>query len=221
MQRRKFLCLSAATALAGEFPGKGWKQLFNGKTLAGWTAQENKAQQWTVADRLLANGSKGQVNNIVSEKQFGDVELFVEFQIPAGSNSGIYLQGLYEVQIFDSFGKEKLTTQDGGAIYHRWLQEKPVGGSIPKVNAAKKSGEWQTYQIEFRAPRFDSTGKKTSEAKFLKVLYNGQLIQENVSCEGPTRSGMNLPEAARGPLMVQGDHGPVKFRSISWRPLKA
>ncbi len=221
MQRRKFLCLSAGTALASEFPGKGWKPLFNGKTLAGWTAQENKAQQWTVADGLLANGLKGQVNNIVSEKQFGDVELFVEFQIPAGSNSGIYLQGLYEVQIFDSFGKEKLTTQDGGAIYHRWLQEKPVGGSIPKVNAARKPGEWQTYQITFRAPRFDSTGKKTSEAKFLKVLYNGQLVQENISCDGPTRSAMNLPEAARGPLMVQGDHGPVKFRSIAWRPLKA
>ena len=98
MQRRKFLCLSAGTALAIEFPGKGWKPLFNCKTLAGWTAQANKAQQWTVADGLLANGLKGQVNNIVSEKQFGDVELFVEFQIPAGSNSGIYLQGLYEVR---------------------------------------------------------------------------------------------------------------------------
>ena len=221
MQRRKFLWLGAGTALAGEFPGKGWKPLFNGKTLAGWTAQENKAQEWSVADGLLVNGPKGHVNNIVSEKQFGDVELFVEFQIPAGSNSGIYLQGLYEVQIFDSFGKEKLSTQDGGAIYHRWIQDKPVGGSIPKANASRKPGEWQTYQISFRAPRFDGAGKKTSDAKILKVIYNDQLVQENISCEGPTRSAMNLPEAAKGPLMVQGDHGPVKFRSIAWRELKA
>ena len=207
--------------ICGRVSGPGWKQLFNGKTLAGWAAQENKPQEWSVSDGLLANGLKGQVNNIVSEKQFGDVELFVEFQIPAGSNSGIYLQGLYEVQIFDSFGKDKLTTQDGGAIYHRWIQEKPVGGSIPKLNASRKPGEWQTYQISFRAPRFDGAGKKTSDAKFLKVIYNGQLVQENISCEGPTRSAMNLQEAAKGPLMVQGDHGPVKFRSIAWRELKA
>ena len=220
MQRREFLWLASGTAIAADLPGKGWKPLFNGKTLAGWTAQDSKPQEWTVADNLLGNGSKGKLHNIVSDKQFGDVELFVEFQIPASSNSGIYLQGLYEVQIFDSFGKEKLTAQDGGAIYHRWIEEKPVGGSIPKVNASKKPGEWQSYQIAFRAPRFDAVGKKTNDAKFLRVIYNGQLVQENISCAGPTRSAMNLPEAAKGPLMVQGDHGPVKFRSIAWRALK-
>ncbi len=206
---------------AADLPGRGWNELFDGKTLAGWTPQDGQPQQWIVDGGLLANGPQGKVNNLVSEKLFGDVELFAEFQIPAGSNSGIYLQGLYEVQIFDSFGKAKLTTQDGGAIYHRWIGEKPVGGSIPLSNAAMQPGEWQTYQIAFQAPRFDRAGKKTAAAKFDKVIYNGRLVQENTACEGPTRSAMNLPEASMGPLMVQGDHGSVKFRRLCWRPLKA
>jgi hypothetical protein len=95
-----------------------------------------------------------------------------------------------------------------------------VGGSTAKVNASKAPGEWQSYLIQFRTPRF-AGGKKVANAKFLKVLYNGVLVQENVECEGATRSAMNLPESEKGPLMIQGDHGPVEFRKIEVKKLKA
>jgi hypothetical protein len=111
-------------------------------------------------------------------------------------------------------------TTDGGAIYHRWIDNKPVGGSAPKVNASRAPGQWQSYHVWFRAPRFDASGKKTQDARFEKVLYNGVLVQENFSVEGGTRSHMNLPEAATNPLMLQGDHGPVAYRNIYIRPLR-
>ena len=88
------------------------------------------------------------------------------------------------------------------------------------VNASRKPGEWQSYHIWFRAPRFDASGKKTENAKFLRVLHNGVLVQQDVECEGPTRAHMNIPEAAMNPIMLQGDHGPVAFRNIYVRPLR-
>jgi len=200
--------------------GPGWKPLFDGKSLAGWTPQDSKPQGWTAANGILSNGPEGKVNNIVSTATFGDIELFAEFQIPKGSNSGIYLNGLYEVQIFDSHGKSTISSADGGSIYHRWIDGKPVGGSTAKVNASKPPGEWQSYLIQFRTPRFKS-GKKIANARFDKVLYNDQLVQQNVECEGPTRSAMNIEEATKGPIMIQGDHGPVQFRKLAWRPLKS
>lgn len=217
MQRREFVLLAGAVA---PLHAAGAKALFDGKSLAGWTPQDAKPQRWTVQDGLLSNGPEGKINNIVSTATFGDIELHVEFQIPKGSNSGIYLNGLYEVQIFDSFGKSPITTADGGSIYHRWIDGKPVGGTVAKVNASKAPGEWQSYLIQFRAPRFKA-GKKTENARFVKVVYNDKIVHENVECEGPTRSAMNLPEAPNGPIMIQGDHGPVVFRKLAWRPLKA
>lgn len=193
--------------------------LFDGKSLAGWVSEGGKPQQWVAEGGLLKNGPAGKVNNLVSEREFGDVEVEVEFRIPKGSNSGVYLMGLYEVQIFDSFGKEKITTQDGGSIYHRWIDSKPVGGSVAKVNAAKPPGEWQSYRIVFRAPRFRG-GKKVENARFERVEYNGVVVQERVECEGPTRSAMAREESEKGPLMIQGDHGPVEFRKIAVRERK-
>jgi hypothetical protein len=138
-----------------------------------------------------------------------------------GSNSGIYLQSLYEIQIFDSWGStDASTTSDGGAIYHRWIEERGVGGAAPLVNASRRPGEWQTYQAWFRAPRFDASGKKTAPARFLRVLFNGELIQKEVDIDGPTRAHLEVPEAAQNPLMIQGDHGPVAFRNIYVRPLR-
>lgn len=204
---------------AAQAAGPGWKPLFDGKTLQGWSPQDGKPQQWVVHQGILGNGPEGKVNNIVTSATFGDIELSAEFRIPKGSNSGIYLNGLYEVQIFDSFGKDKISTSDGGSIYHRWIDAKPVGGSVAKVNAAKAPGQWQTYEIQFRTPRFEG-GRKTANARFVKVVYNGQIVHENVECEGPTRSAMDIPEAAQGPIMIQGDHGPAEFRKLSWRPLK-
>jgi hypothetical protein len=217
MQRREFVLLAGGIA---PLFGAGATPLFDGKSLAGWVPQDGKPQRWTVANGLLTNGPEGKINNIVSTGTFGDIELYAEFQIPKGSNSGIYLSGSYEVQIFDSFGKDTITSADGGSIYHRWIDGKPLGGSTAKVNASKAPGEWQSYLIQFRTPRFQG-GKKTANAKFVKVVYNGKLVQENVECEGPTRSAMNIPEAATGPIMIQGDHGAVAFRKLEWRALKA
>jgi hypothetical protein len=142
--------------------------------------------------------------------------------VSKGSNSGVYLHGLYEVQVFDSYGStEKMTSSDSGGIYHRWIDNKGVGGSAPSRNASRRPGEWQSFQIWFRAPRFDAAGKKTANARFIRVLYNGLSIQENVDVDGGTRAHMAIPEAATNPIMLQGDHGPVAYRNIHIRPLRS
>ena len=87
------------------------------------------------------------------------------------------------------------------------------GAAAPKVNASKKPGEWQKFVIDFQAPRFED-GKKIANAKFVKVTLNDQVIHENVEMKGPTPSGVTGKEAPTGPLMFQGDHGPVAFRNI-------
>lgn len=219
--------------------GKGWRPLLNGKDLAGWTGENGKSHDWIATSNLtyeatgspktlsavpgpggtILNSLKGKTVNLHTLDKFGDVELYMEFMVPQGSNSGVYLQGLYEIQVFDSYGKDKVTTSDGGAIYHRWIDNKPAGGSAPKVNASRKPGEWQSYHVWFRAPRFDASGKKTENAKFIKVLYNDVVVQQNVEVDGGTRAHMNLPEAPLNPIMIQGDHGPVAFRNIKIRPL--
>lgn len=167
------------------------------------------------AGNVMFNGN-ARTQHRVTAGTFGDLDLTVEFNIAKGSNSGVYLHGLYEVQIFDSYGTpaEKLETKDCGAIYHRWINEKPVGGSVPRVNAALPPGQWQKFHIVFRAPRFDAAGRKTENARFVKVELNGKLVQENVPVEGCTRSCLDLPEAPKNPIMLQGDHGPVAYRNI-------
>ncbi len=220
----------------------GWTALFNGRDLTGWHGQDpNQKNEWftTTAvfyDRLLnpksltahggpgdrmINGLRGRTTDLVTDQKFGDMELYLEFMLAKSSNSGIYVHSLYECQIFDSFGSEQpMTSSDGGAIYHRWINEQGVGGSAPRVNASLAPGRWQSYQIWFQAPRFDASGKKTANAKFLRVLYNGIVVQENVEIDGPTRAHMEIPEAAENSLMIQGDHGPVAVRNIYWRPLR-
>jgi hypothetical protein len=232
----------------GEFHGDppymleaGWTPLLNGRDLSGWVSQDGKPQQWFTTKAVrwnrsgnpaqlgvkpepggtIVNTGRGYVNNIHTEQKFGDMELYLDFMVPKGSNSGVYLHGLYEVQIFDSYGSwEPMRAVDGGAIYHRWIDNRGVGGSAPRVNACRRPGEWQSYYIWFRGPRFDAGGKKTENARFLKVLYNGVSVQEDVEVDGGTRSHMNIAEAAQNPLMLQGDHGAVAFRNIYWRPLR-
>jgi len=221
----------------------GWEPLLNGTDLTGWKACDPTAKnEWYAATAVrferhlgptqlqgrrdgaggtMLNGPTGRTANLCTDRSFGDVELYVEFMLAKGSNSGVYLQGLYEVQIFDSWGtSEPMTTSDGGAIYHQWIEERGVGGSAPLVNAARRPGEWQSYQIWFRAPRFDAAGKKIEPARFQRVLFNGQLVQKDVNVDGPTRAALSTPEAAQHPLMLQGDHGPVAFRNIYVRPLR-
>ncbi|HYO82611.1 MAG TPA: DUF1080 domain-containing protein [Bryobacteraceae bacterium] len=212
--------------------GKGWKNL-SGAGLEGWVDEHSKPHEWMAANavaasgktlnasgsgQILVNGPKGRTGNLVTGTKFGDVELYVEFMVPQGSNSGVYLQGLYEIQVFDSHGVAKPSTTDCGAIYHRWINEKPVGGSAPRVNASRAPGEWQWFHAWFEAPRFDASGKKTKDARFVRVLHNGQVVQENVVVDGGTRAHMNIPEAAQNPIMLQGDHGPVAYRNLWIRP---
>jgi Domain of Unknown Function (DUF1080) len=169
---------------------------------------------------VILNGA-GRTANICTERAFGDVELYLEFMLAKGSNSGLYLQALYEIQIFDSWGSTGApTTSDGGAIYHQWIDERGVAGSAPLVLAARRPGEWQSYQAWFRAPRFDRFGKKVAPAQFQRVLFNGQLVQQDVDVAGPTRAHLEIAEAPENPLMIQGDHGPVAFRNIHIRPLR-
>jgi hypothetical protein len=119
--------------------------------------------------------------------------------------------GEYEIQILDSFGREKVGPSDLGGLYKV---------AAPRVNAARQPGEWQKFVIEFQAPRFEGE-KKVADAKFLKVVLNDQVIHENVEMKGPTPGGLTGKEAPTGPLMFQGNHGPVAFRNIKIIPKNA
>ena len=204
---------------------------FNGQDLKGWKLKDEKKNQWRVM-RVTVNDTEPNlfsksasttdpyelvnVNpggcDIYTETKFGDVTVELEVMIPKGANSGVYLMGEYEVQIFDSFGKadDKLGQGDMGALY---------GTAAPKKNASKKPGEWQKFVIEFQGPKFHAD-KKVSNAKFVKVTLNDVVLHENVEVKGPTTSALTGKEAASGPLMLQGDHGPVAFRNIKITPKK-
>ena len=173
----------------------------------------------------LINGKIGVTNDLITRQQWGDAEVSLEFMIPRGSNSGVKLHGVYEVQIFDSWKVAKPTGEDCGGIYPR-AELKPYyhhidEGIAPRVNAAKVPGQWQTLTIRFRAPRFDQQGRKILNARFEKVVLNGKLIHDNVEVAHPTGNVWREKEHARGPLLFQADHGPVAFRNIRVRPLSA
>jgi len=171
---------------------------------------------------VLVNGPTGSTGNLLSKFQHGDVEAHVEFMVPQGSNSGVYFQGRYEIQVFDSWKVQKPKYGDCGGIYERWGEKGGYEGHAPKVNASRAPGQWQTFDVIFRAPRFDAAGKKTANAKFVLVVHNGQVIHENVEVTGPTRAATyEHDEKPLGPLMLQGDHGPAAYRNVRLRPLKA
>jgi len=171
---------------------------------------------------VLVNGAEGKTVHLISKAEFGDVKAHVEFMVPKGSNSGVYFMGRYEVQILDSWGVEKPTYTDCGGIYQRWDENRdPKGyeGHAPRVNAAFEPGQWQMYDVVFRAPRFDASGKKIANAHFDSVFHNGHLIQDKVEVTGPTRASLFEDEKPTGPIMFQGDHGSVAFRNIRIEPL--
>jgi hypothetical protein len=153
--------------------------------------------------------------------EHGDLDLELEFMMARRSNSGIYLQGRYEVQLLDSWGKRHPTFGDCGGIYERWDDRKQEGqqgfeGYAPRLNASRAPGLWQKMEISFMAPRFDQQGKKTANARILYLRLNGYAIHENLELTGPTRGG-GAQESPLGPLRIQGDHGPVAFRNIRYR----
>jgi len=208
--------------------------LFNGKDLTAWkeplgtwaavrsvTLDAENPKGFTVqpGTGVMLSNSAGKSENITSHLEHGDAHIQFEFNVPQGSNSGVYLQGRYEVQILDSFGKTEIGTHDCGAIYQRWDPKRGKGnegyeGHAPKVNACRAPGEWQSLDITFKAPRFDASGNRTKSAKFIQVLHNGQVIHENVEMTGPTRGSKFEKEAPMGPIHIQGDHGPVAFRHL-------
>jgi sugar phosphate isomerase/epimerase len=167
---------------------------------------------------VILNGPTGRTRNILSKAEFGDVKAHIEFMVPKGSNSGVYFMGRYEIQVFDSWGVDKPKHSDCGGIYQRWDNNQGYEGHGPRVNASKAPGEWQTFDAIFRAPRFDKDGRKISNARFEKVVHNGIVIHADLELTGPTRASTYNDEKPTGPLMLQGDHGPVAYRNIRLEP---
>ena len=202
--------------------------LFNGKDLTGWLTKEGKPAETLKAGKAKLDPSnpselmvepegndlvnfKGGGRDFFTEAKFGDALIEVEFMVPKGSNSGVYVMGEYEIQILDSFGKKEVGPGDVGGLY---------GAQAPRVNASKAPGEWQKFIIDFRAPKFDKDGNKTANARFVKVTLNDKVIHEEVEMKGPTPGGLSGKESAAGPLMFQGNHGPVAYRNIKITPVK-
>ena len=169
---------------------------------------------------VLLNGPTGRTRNIFSKAEHADVEAHIEFMVPLGSNSGIYFQGRYEIQILDSWGVTELKHGDCGGIYQRWAGGRGFEGHAPRTNASRPPGEWQTFDVVFRGPRFDASGKMTANARFVKVVHNGKVVHESTEVTGPTRAAGFGDEKPLGPLMIQGDHGPVALRNIRLRPIE-
>ena len=161
-------------------------------------------------------------NNLLSRFEHGDADLELQFMMARGSNSGIYLQGRYEVQLLDSWGETQPRFSDCGGVYQRRRADgTQFEGAAPRINACKAPGLWQDLRIAFQAPRFDGDGRKRQNAKFLSVEINGVPVHENLEVSGPTGGAIANDEVAAAPLMIQGDHGPVAFRNFRLIPYDA
>ena len=184
--------------------------LFDGKDLSNWTKLDGGAPAWEVADGAMTVTAGG--GDIVSREQFNDFLLHLEFMTPdmpdatgqAKGNSGVFLQGRYEIQVLDSYGIDVPGMGDCGAIYNQFAS---------LVNACKPPLEWQTYDAIFRAARVGESGEIEENAR-VTVLQNGIVIQNNVQMLGATGGATDEDAAEPGPLRLQ-DHGnPVKYRNI-------
>jgi hypothetical protein len=176
-------------------------------------------------ERLNAAKEWDKVNSykLLTTWSHGDIELDLEVMVPKGSNSGIYMQGRYEVQLYDSWGVLSPKFSDLGGIYRNWESEpgKIYLGKAPLSNPAKAPGLWQKMHIVFQAPRFNEKGEKIANAKFIRVDVNGVTIHQNVEVPLPTGGPLEPNETAQGPLMIQGDHGSIAFRNIKYRMIGA
>lgn len=165
---------------------------------------------------------EGKKENLYTLFEHGDMELELDVMMPKGSNSGLYFQSRYEVQLYDSWGVKEPKHADMGGIYQRWDKTKAEGeegfeGFAPRTNAAKSPGLWQHLKVIFHAPKFDESGKKVKNARFEEVWLNGTLIHQDIDLSGPTRGGAGPDEKSRAPLMIQGDHGPVAIKNIQYK----
>ena len=186
-----------APALSRPWTGELGKSmpLFNGQDLSGWKAQfADRGNGWIVRDGMLVNAQPG--NNIITEQTFTDFKLEAEFRYPKGSNSGVYLRGRYEVQIEDNHGKP-VDSHFIGGVY---------GFLTPNFNVAKPAGEWQTYEI-------------TVIGRRVKIVFNGEQIIDRQEIPGITGGALDSREGEPGPIMIQGDHGPIEFRKLVIIPI--
>jgi hypothetical protein len=187
-----------APALLAKENSKWGKEvkLFNGKNLDGWKPRDPSGQNgWKVENGLLMNAKPG--NDLLTTEKFGDFKIRAKFRYPKGSNSGLYLRGRYEVQIEDNYGKPADSHYIGG-VY---------GFLTPRTNASKPAGEWQTMEI-------------TLVGRFVTVVLNGETIIERQAIPGITGGALDSREGEPGPLMIQGDHGPVEFQEILITPAR-
>lgn len=193
--------------------------LFDGTSLDQWVSGKDGSSpaEWEMGDGVLTVvRGKGEIR---TKQEFSDYQLHVEWKSPteiAGEgqgrgNSGIFMQGLYEVQVLDSYNNRTYSNGQAASLYKQ---------RIPLVNATKPPGEWQTYDIIWTAPRFNADGILISKAR-VTVIHNGVLVQNNVELDGPTEY-IGIPKYKAhgpGPIILQ-DHGnPVSFRNIWIRPL--
>lgn len=193
--------------------------LFDGSDLDTWQEVESKEKvNWRITDGCME--VVPQTGSIQTKQNFGDVQLHLEWMTPATdaditgqakSNSGVFFQGKYEVQILDSYQNRTYSNGQAGAVYKQYA---------PLVNAMNKPGEWQTYDIVFTAPKFDGQDQLVSPG-YLTVIHNGVLIQNHVEIKGSTvYQGLPSYEVhGNGPIMLQDHDNPIRFRNIWVREL--
>ena len=188
--------------------------LFDSKDLSKWRAENGGEPRWRIeGGAMVVNGT----GSLVTKEAFGDCQLHVEWAAPSKvegegqgrGNSGVYLQGRYEIQVLDSYENKTYPDGQAGAFY---------GHNAPLVNASRKPGEWQVYDIMFHAPKVAADGKV--EPGSLTVLHNGVLVQDHVPVKGDaTTAAMFKGVTPKGPLVLQ-DHGnPVRYRNVWLRAL--
>ncbi len=192
--------------------------LFDGSDLSQWQHEDSSAARWKVKDGAftVVNGS----GDVETRQSFGDVQLHIEWRTPAEiesegqgrGNSGVFLQKIYEVQVLDSYQNRTYANGQAASLYKQY---------IPLVNASKRPGEWQAYDIIFEAPRFDDDGALLTPA-YVTVLHNNVLVQNHVELLGPTLyigEPSYTAHPARQPLLLQDHDNPVSFRNIWIREL--
>jgi hypothetical protein len=171
-------------------------KLFNGKSLDGWHTVGGGQNQWSAVSGVLQNAKGGA--NLATDQKFNDFKLHLEFRVPKGANSGVYLRGRYELQIDDSAGLEPSSHHLGG-VY---------GFIAPSENAARPAGEWQSMDVSL-------------VGRMLTYDLNGTSIICNREIPGITGGALDSAEADPGPLLLQGDHGPVDYRNIVITPARS
>jgi len=211
---------TASTQDAAGRPPSDAVVLFDGKDLSKWAAKDGGEAKWKVENGYFEVVPK--TGEIHTREAFGDCQLHVEFAEPSPAkgedqdrgNSGVFLQGLYETQVLDSYQSKTYADGQAAAIY---------GQYPPQVNASRPPGQWQTYDIIFHGPRFDASGKLMRPARET-VFHNGVLVQDNVELTGPTGHHVRPPYKPgpdKLPLALQDHNHPVRYRNIWIRDLKS